>query len=558
MKKFLLVFTVICLIAFQAKSQKYLWANALGGSSNDLAKVMAVDNVGNVFLAGTFWGTVDFDPGNGTNQLTSNGMRDAFLAKYTESGDLMWVFSFGDGFDDEIIDLKIDNDGNIIITGSYMGTIDLDPGTSNASFTAVMDNNDGFLAKYSSSGNYIWGQSFGSLSNDYGKHLAINSANDIYLAGYFNYSVDFDFGPSINELTGQFDIFLAKYDKDGNHSWVFKIGANGQEYTHGLGFDKDQNILVYGRFQQTVDFDPGNNTSELTSSSNHDLFLAKYTTSGDFMWVKQFSGPGSKYGQGLTTDAANNIYIAGALSQSMDADPSGNTVNITSTGTSPFIVKLDETGFYQWHHLFTSNGGNADMGRIMHQNGHIFLTGSYSGTLTDTVNATPISFPSAGDMDIFIGKLNTTTGKPVWIHAVGGPGLDVGTDIHAMANERFYICGGFNGTCDFNFNPNEVNNLIADGEIDIYLAKYNESTVSVENNLFTQNHFEFFPNPSFGILNMKGSNVNSVYEIIDFTGKTMLTIKPHSEVFQLNLNLAAGVYLIREQETGLSQKLILQ
>jgi hypothetical protein len=558
MKKFLLVVTSIFLLTIQAKSQKYLWANAIGGGSNDIGRVMAVDNVGNVLLAGTFWGTVDFDPGSGTNELTSSGMRDAFLAKYSENGELIWVFSIGDDLDDDITDVKLDNEGNIIITGSYMGTIDLDPGPSTASFTAVMDNNDGFLAKYSSSGNYIWGHSFGSFSNDYGKHLAINSANDIYLAGYFNYSVDFDFGPSINELTGQFDIFLAKYDKDGNHSWVFKIGANGQEYTHGLGFDKDQNILVYGRFQQTVDFDPGNNTSELTSSSNHDLFLAKYTPSGNFMWVKQFSGPGNKYGQGLTTDAANNIYIAGATSQSMDADPSGNTVNISSGGTSPFVIKLDENGLYQWHHLFSTNGGIADMGRIMHQNGYIFLTGRYSGTLTDTVSSTPVSYPSAGNEDIFIGKLNVNTGKLAWLHAVGGPGLDAGTDIHAMANERFYICGGFNGTCDFNFNPTEVNNLTADGEIDIYLAKYNESTVSVENHPFTQNKFEIFPNPSSGILNINGSYVNAVYEIIDFTGNTILTIKPHSEEFQLNLNLAAGVYLLRDLQTGFSQKLILQ
>lgn len=558
MNKFYFFIAVICLVSTQAKSQKYLWANSIGGSSNDLAKVMAVDNLGNVYLAGTFWGSVDFDPGNGTNQLTSNGMRDAFLAKYSENGDLLWAFSFGDGFDDEIIDIKLDNEGNLIITGSYMGTIDLDPGTSNANFSAVMDNNDGFLAKYSSSGNYIWGHSFGSLSNDYGKHLAINSANDIYLAGYFNYSVDFDFGSGINEFTGQFDIFLAKYDKDGNHAWAIKIGANGQEYSHGLGFDKDENVLLYGRFQQTVDFDPGNNNSDLTASSNHDLFLAKYTTAGDFVWVKQFSGPGSKYGQGLTTDASNNIYIAGAISQSMDADPSPNTVNITSTGTSPFIVKLDEAGAYQWHHLFAANGGNAEMGRVMHQNGHIFLTGSYSGTLTDTVNATPVSYPSAGDMDIFIGKLNVNTGKLAWIHAVGGPGLDAGTGIHAMANERFYICGGFNGTCDFNFNPTEVNNLTAVAEIDVYLAKYNESTVSIEHNPFTQNNFEIFPNPSSGILNINGSQSNSIFEIIDFTGKIIQTVHPHSEMFQLNVNLAAGVYLIRERQSGFSQKLILQ
>lgn len=547
MKK-LFLFTAIIATTLFVDAQNFKWAKGIGGTSIDRAQCIETDASGNVYIAGAFSDSVDFDPGTGIKKLGAADMRDAFLAKYNSAGDFIWAFSFGDTYDDEILDLKIDNEGNIIVTGSFMGTIDLDPGTGTTNVTSVMSNNDGFLAKYNSSGNFIWGFSFGSSANDYGKHIQINSNNDIYLDGYFNQSVDFDPGNGNTSLTGTFDIFVAKYDKNANFIWAFKIGANGQEGSHGLALDVHENIIIQGRFQQTVDFDPGSGTTNLTASSNHDLFFAKYTKNGNFVWVKQLSGPSSKYGQGISTDADSNIYISGSFGSSMDMDPSGNTVNASSPGTSPFVVKYNAQGDYQWHTVFTSTGGNAASGNVQYYNGNVYVIGTFSNAINVTVGGNPANLTSSGAEDIFISKLDASNGNIIWINNAGATDLDYGNAIKVLNNDVFYICGTYSGSCDFNFDSQQTNNISSNGLNDIFIAKYDIWGVGINENNASKNAVKIYPNPINANTSLKiDSKIEVINEVIiyDLFGRIVYNqkINPANSI-SIPVALNQGLYIV--------------
>lgn len=556
MKTITLIFFSI--IIFSVSAQQYQWAKNIGSPSNDLPRVVKADGSGNVYVAGGFRDSADFDPGPGTTKLVSKGMADAFLAKYTSTGDFVWAFSFGDIYDSEILDLVIDGEGNIVVTGSFMETVDLDPGPGSFLVTSVMSNNDGFLAKYSPAGAFIWGFSFGNYNNDYGRDLAINANNDIYVAGYFNQTVDFDPGAGTANLTGQFDIFVAKYDKNANYLWAFKIGANGQEYTHGIALDAAENLCIFGRFQQTIDFDPGNGTANLTASSNHDLFLAKYSSAGNYLWANQLSGPGSKYGRGISTDNNNNIYISGSYNNSLDFDPSANTAISTPTSVSPFAAKYDMQGNYVWHHVFVcSTGGSSSSGNIVYHNNHAYITGAFTGLLNDTINGSPVSIPSQGAEDIFLGKLNATDGKIVWLQTTGSADMDNATNITVLPSDEIYVCGIFSQTCDFNFDSQATNNLSSNGSGDIFIAKYNVFGVGIEKIMNQKAVFTIYPNPSVGQFTIQSEQAG-IFELVNLTGRSIQTyqLQMHSSL-NITENLPSGMYFIRERESGAVQKLII-
>jgi hypothetical protein len=552
-------FLVILMGAFYtSKSQQYQWAKRIGNTANDRAHVIKTDASGNVYVAGVFDGLVDFDPGPGIANFQSKGWGDIFVAKYTSNGDYVWAFVMGESSTEDLLDLAIDNENNIIITGAFSDSIDLDPGSANATFYGdFLGNTDGFLAKYSSSGNYIWGFTFGNYNVDYGMDLAINANNDIYLAGYFNETVDFDPGVGNTSLTGQFDAFIAKYDKNSSLQWVFKIGASGQEYTHGITLDTNGNLCVFGRFQQTVDFDPGSGTHNLTASSNHDLFIAKYTSSGSYLWAKQLSGPGSKYGRGISVDADSNIYIGGSFGQNIDFDPSGNTVLSSSTFISPFVAKYNAQGNYIWHHLFLSTTGGSDkVGNVFYSNNYLYVAGNYNGSLNDTLNGNPVSLPSQGQEDIFIAKLNASNGQLVWLGTTGSSDMDIARYIMVSSN-NVYICGAFNQTCDFNFDNQVTNNLTSDGAGDIYFAKYSIYGVGIETLSPQAENYSLYPNPNNGNFNIQSQKQNGIYEILDLTGKVIHTFYVQNYTENIQLELPNGLYLIKEKNNNITNKFLI-
>ena len=132
----------------------------LGDAGADDIVDMAVDAAGNIYLTGTFSGSVDFDPGPGTAPLISLGSEDVFLAKYSPSGALLWADRIGSNDAERVTSLVSDAGGNLFIGGAFQGAADFDPGAGTQFLTST-GGEDGFVAAYSSSGNLTWARRVG-------------------------------------------------------------------------------------------------------------------------------------------------------------------------------------------------------------------------------------------------------------------------------------------------------------------------------------------------------------------------------------------------------------
>jgi hypothetical protein len=138
----------------------FLWGKTIGGSDQERPSGMDVAADGSIALTGYFSGTVDFNPGSSTNNLTATGNRDIFVLKLTASGDYAWAHKFGSSLPDEGVATCFDLNGNVFVTGYFQETVDFNPGSGTNNFTAI--SYDIFILKLDASGNYVWNYDLGS------------------------------------------------------------------------------------------------------------------------------------------------------------------------------------------------------------------------------------------------------------------------------------------------------------------------------------------------------------------------------------------------------------
>lgn len=169
---------LVCLSG-NAQIPNWQWANGIGGLGDDVGMMVAADSLGNVYTTGFFTGTVDFDPGPAIFNLTAAGNSDIFILKLDNAGDFMWAKAIGGTATDEGKSIAFDNTGNIYITGSFNLTADFDPGAATLNLTAV-GNNDIFLLKLNTAGNFIWAKAIGGLNSDIGYSIGVDDNENVY------------------------------------------------------------------------------------------------------------------------------------------------------------------------------------------------------------------------------------------------------------------------------------------------------------------------------------------------------------------------------------------
>jgi hypothetical protein len=237
-----------------------VWAKRFGGAQNDAGSSIAVDGSGNIIVVGTFQGTADL----GGGPVTSIGAADMYVAKYSPSGLYQWSKHFGGSGSITPRAVAVDASGNMVVTGSFTGTVAFGGG----SVTSISSTNDIFVAKYSSSGAYLWSKTFGSSGIDSGYGIDIDSGGNVVVAGTFAARVDFGGGSLVGY--GTRNLFLAKYSPSG-HIFGQNIGDGPNNMPYGMAVDNNDNILVTV-LRLLTDFGGG----ALTSNGQSDIF-AKYS-----------------------------------------------------------------------------------------------------------------------------------------------------------------------------------------------------------------------------------------------------------------------------------------
>ena len=192
-------------------SGNLVWAKRFGSTGYDEGWSVAVDGLGNVYTIGSFWGTVDFDPGVNTVNLVSAGAADVFVSKLNASGNLVWAKRFGSTLNDVGNSVAVDGSGNVYTTGYFQGTVDFDPGVNTVNLV-VVGQRDVFVSKLDASGNLVWAKSFGGTGIDGGESVAVDGSGNVHTTGEFYGTVDFDPSSGTTKLTsaGYEDVFVSK------------------------------------------------------------------------------------------------------------------------------------------------------------------------------------------------------------------------------------------------------------------------------------------------------------------------------------------------------------
>ena len=309
------------------------WTEQYGsvvGGYTDFGQGVTVDSSDNLYVTGTTNGGIDNN--------TSSGSDDIFLIKYNSSGEKQWTQQLGTSSRDrvaldadEIMDgVTVDSSDNIYVVGQTQGGLDNNTNSGDWDF---------FLVKYNSSGTKQWTQQLGTSSKDVGNGVAVDSSNNIYVTGTTGGGLD------NNTSFGSNDIFLVKYNSSGEKQWTQQLGGHWYTssgnivYSHndagtGVTVDSSNNIYVTGSTSKVI-VDGSN-----TSYGGVDTVLVKYNSSGVKQWAKQLGSSGHDYGQGVTVDSFNNIYVTGKTDGGLDGNTNSGSLDV-------FLVKYNSDGVLQ-------------------------------------------------------------------------------------------------------------------------------------------------------------------------------------------------------------------
>jgi hypothetical protein len=326
-------------------SGNLVWAKSFSSSTGIQAGAIAVDASGNVHTTGVINGTVDFDPGAGIYNLTSAGGGDIFVSKLDAMGNFVWAKIIGSTGGDNGESLAVDASGNVYITGYFQGTVDFDPGAGTQNLYSV-DDRDIFISKLDASGNFVWVKHMGGALYDIGYSIKVDASGNVYTAGFFQGTVDFDPGMNIHNLVseGMTDVFISKLDDAGNFVWAKSVGGSGSDWAHSLVIDASENVYLTGYFEGTVDFDNTTGTHNRTSAGGFDVFVIKLNYWGNFVWAGSMGGPGNDYGISISVDVSGNVYSTGYFQGTADFHPGPITENLVSAGDLDiFILKFSPT-----------------------------------------------------------------------------------------------------------------------------------------------------------------------------------------------------------------------
>ena len=394
------------------------WAFALGDTfKTDSAKGVSVGPDGNVVIGGQFSGTIDADPGSGASLLT--GVADStqwnsFIAKYSASGQHLWAKRIGNpGQVSSIQHLLVDDQGAILVVGSFRGLVDFDPGPG----TAILNTGSsaaGWIGKYDASGNLLWVSAL--LPSGTNKAVPINMAPDnhgnTFVTGYFTGTVDFDPGPSISNLTASAgaDAFIMKLTSAGQLGWAYPIGGSGFQSGTAVAYNGVGGVYFGGDLAGgQTDFDTGpwqhiQQSGSVTGQTNG--YLAFYDSTGVYRWVGVFACDTMSQVVSLRSDSARGVVVGGNFQGNIDFDLTTSLQLGYSNHVDMFAVRIGVLKGMSWGGQMGGPFDDRLCDMDCSPRGKIFNTGNIVGTVDLDITPSTYQVTADGGSDGFV-SVNT-------------------------------------------------------------------------------------------------------------------------------------------------------
>ena len=483
------VFTLAFFAHSPAQSQppSHLWSHQSFGTQEASGFGVTVDAFGNVYVCGWFTGTVDL--GGGT--LTSAGDQDGFIAKYNAAGALIWSQRFGGPRRDAAYGVAVDPMGNVLVTGRFGQSVDFGGGRRGGK-----SDWDGFIAKYDPSGGHLWSRCFGDdkelegdFDRDEGFSITVDDRNGaVLVTGHFDGEVNFGGDLLVSQERNSADIFLAKYDAQGDHLWSKSFAGVRHDDAWVIKTDGSGNVFLAGGFEGQVNFGGG----LMRSAGTNDAFFATFNSAGVHQLSRRFGGPRSDICYGIAINESDEILLAGDFHGEVDF---GGDLLASAGASDAFLVKLDAFGAHLWSQRFGAAGPDQALDVKIDASGDVLMVGRFN----ETVDFGGGPLTSAGVDDIFLAQYKRS-GNHMWSRRYGDPDADVGLEHTIDGTGSIIVTGSFSGTLDFGGGP-----LTSTGLGDMFVAKFDPGIVPA-----TLQAFESY---------WVGNHVEVAWRLIDVEGE---------------------------------------
>jgi len=519
----IIMITIIPVAVLTAGS--WQWAQGFGSQGMERSWDLAVDyGQSDIFVGGEFTDSLYI---NGVS-YPSQGLSDGYLIKFNDSGQLQWVKTFGSIEEDVCLSIDVDDAGNCYFTGFYIGTLSMDG--MQVSGEGMWDV---FYGKVDPDGQLLWLKSFGGVLNDIGYGIAVTPSGEVYITGWFADTIDFGDGVSITSYGGS-DIYLAKFDTNGNPLWARHAGSVGVEY----GYKVD--VSISGQVYVTGSASPGSSFDGVITDAAG-MFVASYDPTGSIQWVLP------SYNTGALNICADQYNLTNqqhaVIGRITGTGMIGDTVLTSVNGSDDIYIAWFSSGG-AWTQVQHYGGPGSDKGRAGDiRNEQVFLS-----SFQDTVDfgGTPLS--SAGDWDVAI--TNISSHLPI---SFGSVNSDVGSDIKLLSGGRFVVTGWFSGQMRLG------NQLLDSGDptnVDTFVAVYDRLASSTDDLAnIPEPTLYCYPNPGvssftfeskhtgrIGIYNLRGQLVRSLEPL---HSKAEFNIFHWDALDQQGRPCPAGIYIVQ-------------
>jgi septum formation inhibitor MinC len=316
-----------------------LWTKQLGTSASDISWGVATDSQGNVFISGYTGGALA-----GSNK----GEFDAWVAKYSPEGTLLWTKQLGTSDYDYSLGVSTDSQGNVFISGYTGGAL-----------AGSNKGGDAWVAKYSSKGTLLWTKQLGSSDYDYSLGVSTDSQGNVFISG-------FTYGALAGGNKGSSDAWVAKYSPEGTLRWRKQLGSSDTDDSLGVATDSRGNVFISGA------------TDGALAGSNkgfYDAWVAKYSPEGTLLWTKQLGSSDYDDSNGVATDSQGNVFISGYTEGALKGSNRG--------GFDAWVAKYSPNGKLWWLRQEGTRRSDSAIGVATDSNGHVLVTGYTEGNLGD-------------------------------------------------------------------------------------------------------------------------------------------------------------------------------
>jgi hypothetical protein len=440
----------------------HVWSKLFEGSNKAtdfiFASTLAVHRESGVaVVSGWFDGALGF----GKNALTSAGGQDAFIARFDPAGNVLWQWSLGDPVEQLGFAAVPTEDGGVLATGSFRGTV------SFGSETKSSMSRDPYVVKFAEGGSLQWlrtSEGETVSAEQFGVRVVLDADGNSFVLGHF--AGELNFGMPVTGAAPMdmnvFDIFLVKFGPAGNHLWTKVFGDTKNQRGPGIALDSAGNIYLAGVFGGTLSFSPANDLCKLTDIGGvgDDIYVAKLDAMGECVWATSYGNDQTQYVQTVQVNKDQSVVVTGDFLGTVDFGNGG----IKSYGDrDAFVLKLDPKGDLEWVKRFGDPALQGAQAAVFDDAGDILVTGRFSGNVDFGLG---VIKSESGLDSVFLLKLDAA-GNTLWSRGFGKTGVSDSRGLALDGDGNAWLLGTTTGSIDLGGDL-----LVSSAGKSMFLAKF--------------------------------------------------------------------------------------